>query len=591
MAKHHSSFRLLSLLLAPALLTVSCGKDQDRPDPSQDTAEDDKGSEVVAPEESEPEMPASTLSKELDAQEVISWVPSYSIPAAKKVWAATYGEVEAPAALTRLGLQFWSMTADGGLLTLFDGDDDNARWFIERAHKRDIKVLATVTNSETESGGFGFDWSVVREGLSDEKYKLLVTALLELVERLDLDGVDVDFEAGGDGVLPYTKNDQELFATFVNHLGAELHKKNKLLTVDTFASDSSPVPKPSWWADWAGNVDTLHAMAYTTAFAGGLGNASYQEIQDSALRAGYESNQVLMGLPMWVDSWAGDDSGVGVSNVENVKFIGHCLTGGSGVALWAFDQPVSQTLPDGSGSPWNTEAPWLALVEVREGHLRDESNCAGASGDPNIIEDMGFVGINRRGGTWVAASDYWDRPEQERDKSTQVLTYDKSYDLALGEGVWGDVTNAYREVDGKRVMSSHVTAERLVFGNAWGGLWMEFLARDCTQLDEGDSSCGWNPSALTELDAPDAKRLVVGLRCKKDQEITIVVQSRREAIDYDEGLRGVFDCTGEFENYSIDLTEGSGALSRLQIMLETDSVPAAVDFDIAGVNLDDDVIE
>ncbi|GEM_PF-432835 len=592
---HFSRFPLglLPLFFLPLTAVVSCGEDkrprgqiEEESVPAESS--DVGGAPALLPEKVDKKEGAP---REVEGQEVMAWVPAYSIQGAKNVWLSQYGAVKVPSTLTRIGLQFWTMTEAGGLEELFDGNDTEAAWFVERAHAEGVQVLATVTNSETKTGGSAFDWGVVREGLKGEGYKTLTVELLDLVERLNLDGVDLDLESGGEGVLPYTSGDRALFGKLANYLGKKLHAQGKLLTVDTFVSNNGLAPQPSWWSDWIDNVDTLHAMGYTLTFAGGLGNASYQTVQDLALSAGYSSNQILMGLPLWVDSWAGDDSGEGVSHVENLQFIANCLQKSSGVALWALDQPSSNIIQSTGKPSWSSVEAWQNLLKIREGHELNESLCKETNVDPSLVEDMKFVGINRRGGRWFAANDYWDRSEAERDGATKVLTFDESYDLALGEGAWGYIKNGYREVGGRRVISAQINAESLAGGTAWGGLWMEFLPRDCAQLPEGDMSCGWAPKALTELDVSNVKDLVLGVRCEKGKVLTAQVLSRSESIAGSPGLLQELECTGEFKDYKIALEGRLSQIARLQLALQTTEVPASLSFDIAGVALDASVIE
>lgn len=85
----------------------------------------------------------------LPAAEVMTWVPPYRVKEARTVLGRTSGVLTPDRFLSRIGLQFWVPTAQGGVAFATHeekvGDGDVA-WFRDWAKARGVKTLLCVFN-------------------------------------------------------------------------------------------------------------------------------------------------------------------------------------------------------------------------------------------------------------------------------------------------------------------------------------------------------------------------------------------------------------------------------------------------------------
>jgi len=294
--------------------------------------------------------------------QVMGWVPAYGIDASMKALAATptIGQ-----AMTRLGLQFWNPSNDGKGVVLAPVDATGkpvtaasvklvAQW--ARAHN--VQPLLTVYNNSQVVNRW--DWQWARRAFAEHPDEF-AAALVSAVDKWDLDGVDLDLEGEGDFTA-----DRPAYAAFVHQLAAALKAKGKLLTVDSFHSPCDNAPNMRWWSDWVGDVATIHSMGYEDLYEGS--NASftpegrpvcengatlfrYSWQLDWGVKAGYRRDQIVMGMPTWVDSWGSGGIGPGVvDHLREVRALG------GGVGLW--DMQLA-------AAGWSRPATWEAVQALR----------------------------------------------------------------------------------------------------------------------------------------------------------------------------------------------------------------------------------
>jgi hypothetical protein len=153
-------------------------------------------------------------------------------------------------ALTHLALQFWKPTKDGGLAYAGRSSEINdavvaglRNW----GRTNGVRVLLCVYNAVSGS----WDWSLARAGFLENRDKF-IEALLAEVERLQLDGADIDLE--GNGSLDA---DKKAFVDFIRRLSKRLHASGKHLTVDTFSYQWN-APNQTWWRDLLPHVGRPH---------------------------------------------------------------------------------------------------------------------------------------------------------------------------------------------------------------------------------------------------------------------------------------------------------------------------------------------
>ena len=297
------------------------------------------------------------------APQVVGWVPPYALDASMK------GLESSPAVgatLTRIGLQFWNPTRDGKGLVFAPVDAtgkpvtpaDVIR-FRDWARARKIPVLLTVYNNSQVLGKW--DWALARGAFAEHPAEFSAALLAEM-ERYELDGIDLDLEGEGD-----LDADRASYAAFVRGLSKALKARGKLLTIDSFHSPCANAPNMSWWADWRGQVDAIHSMGYadlyegsTEAFTppnkpvceGGAALFRYSWQLQYGLKAGFRADQIVLGMPTWVDPWG--SGGLGTSAAAHLREV-QAL--GAGIALW----DLQLTAPG-----WTSNETWDAVRALRE---------------------------------------------------------------------------------------------------------------------------------------------------------------------------------------------------------------------------------
>jgi hypothetical protein len=292
----------------------------------------------------------------------MTWVPAYGLA---ESMAAVESNSMIGTGLTRLGLQLWNPSPDGRSIVLAptnkDGKqvlpDDVVR-FRDWAKAHNIKVLLTIYNNSQVSAHW--DWALARKAFADNRVAFSA-ALIKEMDKYALDGIDLDLEGEGDHDV-----DRVAYAKFVKELSKELKSKGKLLTIDSFHSPCGNAPNMRWWADWRGQVDAIHSMGYedlyegsTTTFTadgkplceGGAFIFKYSWQVKYGLNAGYKSEQIVMGMPTWLDSWG--EGGAGADPVSHVR---EAQALGVGIALWDLQL---------AGQQWRSTNTWEAISALR----------------------------------------------------------------------------------------------------------------------------------------------------------------------------------------------------------------------------------
>ena len=294
---------------------------------------------------------------------VIGWVPPYALEASMKGLEATPG---VGAGLTRVGLQFWNPSVDGKGLVFAPIDKSgkpvtaaDVIRFRDWARQRHIAVLLTVYNNSQVLAKW--DWTLARNAFVNQHAEF-TKALLAEMDKYQLDGIDVDLEGEGD-----RSADRVAYATFVRELSAILKTRGKLLTVDSFHSPCDNAPNMSWWRDWRGQIDAIHSMGYADLYEGstdtftppgkpvcegGAALFKYSWQLQYGLKSGYRVDQIVMGMPTWVDTWGQGGQGAGVvPHLREVQALG------AGIALWDLQL---------AAPGWTSPGTWEVVKALRE---------------------------------------------------------------------------------------------------------------------------------------------------------------------------------------------------------------------------------
>ncbi|MCK4408643.1 MAG: hypothetical protein KAW67_01070, partial [Candidatus Eisenbacteria sp.] len=232
-----------------------------------------------------------TLGTQAGAQstiEIMTWVPPYAIEECQAVVEADFGDCDAEDGLTRVGLQFWIPNGDGtvsyqNLGPWGNPTDADVVWWRDWCTANGIECLLTIYNND----GSTWNWDLARAAFDDNR-ATFVGALIAEMERLDLDGIDLDLEGIGN-----LNGDRAAFDQFVHDLWLELDARGKVLTIDSFHYIWN-APNHDWWSDWLGEVKNIHAMGYDDLYEGGTGYHQYSFQQNAGYSAGYPGTAVLM---------------------------------------------------------------------------------------------------------------------------------------------------------------------------------------------------------------------------------------------------------------------------------------------------------
>ncbi|MBC8109163.1 MAG: hypothetical protein H7Z14_21430 [Anaerolineae bacterium] len=268
----------------------------------------------------------------------MTWVPPYAADKAKANLTSDLGMADA---LTHVGLQFWIPTKAGGIerAPFPEATDAAIIELRDWGHANGIRVLLCIYNAPAGK----WDWPLARSGFADHP-KEFVKALLDEVERLNLDGVDMDLEGDGE----YPPSEKEPFIAFMKDLSKELRARGKHLTVDTFAYEWH-APNQKWWPELFPLVDGLTTMGYEeigmTATPATDPWRAYAAQRDVA---GEHKHKLMIGLPANKDEWRGNKL------AEQLEWIRK--DGTTGVSFWDAQIP---------GKAWQTKQTWETIRSIR----------------------------------------------------------------------------------------------------------------------------------------------------------------------------------------------------------------------------------
>jgi len=303
--------------------------------------------------------------------EIMTWVPPYAIEECQVVVETDFGECDAEDALTRVGLQFWIPNWDGSISYQNLGPwgnpgDADVIWWRDWCVANGIECLLTIYNND----GSTWNWDLATAAFADNR-ATFVAALIAELDRLNLDGIDLDLE--GIGSL---NGDRVAFDQFVHDLWVELDVRGKVLTVDSFHYIWN-APNHDWWSDWLGEVDNIHTMGYDDLYEGGTGYHPYSFQQNAGYAAGYPGTGVLMGMPGWLSSW-GVSAGYGTSAQAHVQEVRFMLAEPTGIAIW-----------DLQLGAWQDSDLWCEILALREEGTGIDDGADGwiASGLPVLLQN------------------------------------------------------------------------------------------------------------------------------------------------------------------------------------------------------------
>lgn len=202
----------------------------------------------------------------------IGWIPYWDQEVATQSFKENADKID------YISLFWYRIDKNGNLGAYKDAVEDKS--IIEFAHSKNVKVLALVANL-SESGDGTWDHKRVDSVIaSKEARKKHINDLINLVEKNNFDGIDIDYEA----LKTYQKDD---FSLFIKELSKELHKRNKILGVAIHpkTSENNPAEDNGSHAQDLRKIgryaDQLYFMTYLEhgAFSqpGPIGSLSWME--------------------------------------------------------------------------------------------------------------------------------------------------------------------------------------------------------------------------------------------------------------------------------------------------------------------------
>lgn len=277
---------------------------------------------------------------------VMSWVPSYSIKACSTRVQLDFDGVKVADGLTHLALQFWAPNpTDGSIYYIpnggVKGDDEIVTWFKEWGNRNSVKIMLCIYNNDND-----WNWSgMVAPIIKDESLRTaLVNNLISEMNRLDLDGIEIDLE----GPSVTDAGEQYLFMKFMEELSTAVNAEGKDLTIAAFHSNYH-TPGTGQWRKLTPLVDGLTSMGYhEIGIKGSEGmRLDYKSQVDMA---GDEYDKLMLGMPA-SNSWLGNTA------LEQVEW---AVENGVGVGIW--DAALE-------GSAWRSKEIWSLLKIIKDNYI------------------------------------------------------------------------------------------------------------------------------------------------------------------------------------------------------------------------------
>ncbi len=207
---------------------------------------------------------------------------------------------------------FFSLTR-GSNGEIYDNAEDTGTEYIEWAHNNNYQVWAMFSNNSLKD--------TTSQILNDyEKRETMIENLMNLVEKYNLDGVNVDFEN-------MNESDKDVYSRFLIELAPRLKKIGKTLSVDVTAPDGSETWSLCFDRNTIANVaDYIVFMAYdqygTSSNEAGT-TAGYNWIEANIKKfLGQEDvdpEKIILGIPLYMRLWEEEEDGTAKPEVVNMR--------------------------------------------------------------------------------------------------------------------------------------------------------------------------------------------------------------------------------------------------------------------------------
>ena len=285
----------------------------------------------------------------------MTWVPPYATSKCLDRLNESFGGMGMKNGLTHLGIQFWRPSEKGKIKRVDDFkpiDDATIIQFRKWGKTNNVRVLLCVYNGYKN----GWNWDLAKNAFCVYRKQFIETLVFETV-RLQLDGVDIDFEGKGN-----RDTDKMAFIDFIKELSIALKVKGKELTVDSFAYKWN-APNQGWWKMMLPHIDALHVMGYSETGSDSAGWRSYHFLKTAA---GNYSSKLLIGVPSHTSNWENKSVQEHLDWVAKDKSVG--------LAIW--DAQLKE-------AKWRTKEVWKTISSIRQGAELNSTDFSNISSEKN----------------------------------------------------------------------------------------------------------------------------------------------------------------------------------------------------------------
>ena len=226
--------------------------------------------------------------------------------------------------LTHVIFSFAHPTKDGDLL--FNGENalNNLRATAAKAHEQDVKIMLAVGGWYHIQGGESYPY--FKQAISNPASRSkLVNELVNITDRENLDGIDIDFEH------PRSTEDAQNLAIFTKELSDILHNNNKELSIAVNAKVHSvagtEINNVMYEPSMFNHVDHVNIMAYDGQWDGGYNAANlspypYVENIVNYWSSHFDANgiskeKLVLGVPFYAQPEEADQKQVSYAAILN----------------------------------------------------------------------------------------------------------------------------------------------------------------------------------------------------------------------------------------------------------------------------------
>lgn len=211
-----------------------------------------------------------------------------------------------------------------------DNANKEGKDYINWAHSNNYQVWAMFSNNSLKD--------TTSQILNDyEKRESMIENLINLVEKYDIDGVNVDFEN-------MNESDKDVYSRFLIELAPRLKKMGKTLSVDVTAPDGSATWSLCFDRDVIADVsDYVIFMAYDQYGTGSSKagtTAGYNWVEANIKKfLGQEDvppEKIVLGIPLYMRTWEEKKDGTFAPNIVNMNDLFDVLPENQ-VATWDED--------------------------------------------------------------------------------------------------------------------------------------------------------------------------------------------------------------------------------------------------------------